>query len=30
MYRCIIVDDEKPAREEIKYLIEQQSEFRCV
>ncbi len=30
MYRCIIVDDEKPAREEIKYLIEQQSEFVVV
>lgn len=29
MFKCIVVDDEKPARDELKYLIEQSNSF-CV
>lgn len=30
MFRCIVIDDEKPARQEIKYLIGQISDFEIV
>ncbi len=28
MIKCIIIDDEKPAREELKYLIGRESDFK--